>query len=334
MSDSERIMRPTNQAVYQSTAISRSAHDLSVQGRRLLYAAASCIKLTDTEIPTVTMRLVDIARAVGLADDNGEVSGRVYEYLWDASDDLMTKLIYIRTANGGWDKFQWVHRASYDPDGPDGGTFTIRFSDEVKEYLLGIRNSFSVFMLRDIGKLQGKYALRIFELVIANQGFAGEGGNKKGEWYVDLLFADFRRMLCLGPNEYKLTYDFRRWVVDSPVREINAADLGIRIECDYDTHRVGRSLRGVRLLVKQVERDEPKPVSPATLLEMDEAEVIARYPDRYAELVRQAAAAPQLFGPGIRLDPENEALRILLEEVKDADAKAKPKRGRPRKATT
>ena len=103
---------------------------------------------------------------------------------------------------------------------------TLVFNDEIKGYLLGLRDHFTVFSLGDVGRLQARGA-RYFEWILANQGFEGTGGNRKGEWFVDIEFSALRTMFMIAPSEYKRTSNFRMRVVDDPIREINDADLGI-----------------------------------------------------------------------------------------------------------
>lgn len=305
--------------VVQAHEISRSAYALTVPERRLLYVAMSQVNIKGDELPVVEMKTGDVLKALGLGDSKFR-----YEEIRAACQNLRGQVLNMDKPGGGWIVYGWVDYAEWD-EAKD--TLSIKLCDKLSPFVLDLKGRFSVLALSDIAKLQGKYSLRIWELVLANQGHAGKGGNAPGEWFVQLHFSTLRAMFKIDPKDYKATYDLRRWVIDNPVREINEADLGLRIECEYDSMRHGRTLLGVVLRCRMVERDEPRPVSPATQTETDEAALRARHPEKYEEILAAVRAEPPL--PGISLDPETEAIRRL-----DAwEKSARPKRGRPRKAS-
>jgi len=266
-------------------------------------------------IAKVEMNVGDIVRALGLSD-----AGPRYEEVRAAVRGLMGQVLDIDTTDG-WVQFHWVDVARYIKS---RDSIQLRVSDELLPHVLDIKDMWRIISLGDMTQLQGKHSFRIFELVMADRGFAGKGGNRPGEWFTDLDFGDLRTLLRIKPEEYKLTPDFRKRIVDGPVREINDAGLGLRIECDYETFRRGRSLRGVRLNCKLLKAGDPRPVAPATKAEREEEDLAEKYPERYAQLLKEARAQKAL--PGLKLSPETDALRLLAAEVKGKKA-ALPKRG-------
>ncbi len=281
MAKSKQIAPTAADQVFQSHKISRAAYDLPVMARRLVYVAMAQVRPTDESLPVIEMSVGAVVRALGLSDQ-----GNRYEEVRAAVRILMGSVLEIETTTG-WSMRHWVDKADYVKK---TDTLQIKISDELREDVLECQRLFSIFALADVGRLQGKYSLRLFEIVMSRKGQEGTQGNKAGHWYADLEFSNLRALFKIGPSEYALTRDFRLRVIDGPVREINEAGLGLRIECDYDKFRIGRCLIGVRLNCRSIARDEPRPVSPATKSEMDDEALIAGHQEQFDLFLKRELA--------------------------------------------
>lgn len=312
---------PTDYVV-QAHEISRAAYMMSLPERRLLYVAMSQVNTGGEELPVVEMKTGDVIRALGLPD-----SAYRYQEIREAAQALRSQVLTMDKTDGGWIVYGWVDYAEWDASRDVIG---IKLCDKLKPYVLDIQAHFSLLYLKDIAQLQGKYALRLWEMVMSKQGHAGKAGNKAKEWYVPLYFHWLRTVFKIGPNEYKATKDLRRWVVDNPVREINEADMGLRIECDYGPPmRVGRKLLGVTLRCRLIDRKEPRPVNPATQTEaeQDALEPLAvQHPARFEAILKALKAQPAL--PGYELDPDTQRQRALEQLAEELKAPPTPRRKR------
>lgn len=291
--------------VLQSNQISRAAYTMPLMQRRLLHLVMAQVQIHNDSLGVVEMKVGDIVRALRLGDQ-----GNRYEDVRLAAKALVEQVLDVDTPDG-WQIYPWVNLAAYIKA---RDVVQFRLSEELLPYIRDVQALYQTIAIADMSALQGKHSFRIFELVMANRGFMGTGGNRPGEWYTDLEFDTLRTLLKIKPNEYKLTADLRKYVVDAPVREINEAGIGLRVECDYDTLRRGRRLLGVRLKCKLLKKSDPRPVTPATKQEDEEERLKEKYPERYAELLAEAKKQRAL--PGLKLDPELEALRRLAEEAK------------------
>lgn len=298
--------------VLQSHQISRAAYTMPLMQRRLLHLVMAQVQIHDDSLGVVEMKVGDIMRALRFGDQ-----GNRYEDVRLAAKALVEQVLDVDTPEG-WQIYPWVTLASYIKS---RDVVQFHLAEELLPYIRDVQNLYQTIAISDMTALQGKHSFRIFELVMANRGFAGRGGNKPGEWYVDLEFATLRTLLKIRPEEYKVVGNFRARVIDGPVREINEAGIGLRIECDYDTLRRGRQLLGVRLNCKLLKRRDPRPVTPATKEEDEEEQLVAKYPKRYEEMLAEAKRQRPL--PGLKLSPETEALRRLAEEIKKKGAKKK-----------
>lgn len=291
--------------VLQANQISRAAYSMPLMQRRLLHLIMAQVQIHDSKMAVVEMKVGDIVRALHLGEQ-----GNRYEEVRLAAKALVGQVLDVDTEEG-WQIYPWVTLAELVKS---RDVVQFRLAEELLPYVRDVQELYQTIAIADMTALQGKHAFRIFELVMANRGFAGRGGNQPGTWYVDLEFETLRTLLKIGPDEYKVVGNLRARVIDGPVREINEAGIGLRIECDYDTLRRGRRLLGVRLKCKLLKRTDPRPVTPATKAEAEEDRLIEEYPERYAELLAEESKQRPL--PGISLSSEMRALGRLAAEVK------------------
>ena len=173
-----------------------------------------------------------------------------------------------------------------------------------------------------MGKIQGRYAIRFYELALSYAGFEGRDGNSRGEWYFEHTLDEIRALFQIDPKKYKQTKEFKRNIIDNPIEEINAAGIGLRIEPKYN--RKGKWLVGVRFNCRWVKRDEPLPVTPATETAKESEQLRAAFPEEFekykAEYIAQKQAQPGLFAErqdSIELVAEVDAYEKLREAHPD-----------------
>jgi plasmid replication initiation protein len=308
--------------VLQAHAISRSAYKMPIMQRRLLHLAMAHVQIVGEAVETIEMTVGDVVRALGMSDQ-----GNRYEEIRAAAKGLMEHVLDVDTSEG-WVMYHWVDKARYIKS---RDVIQLKLSDELTPYVLEVKDLWRIIPIRDLSTLQGKHSFRLFELVMADRGFAGKGGNRVNEWFTDLDFGDLRALLKIKPDEYKDTNNFRRKVIDAPIREINEAGMGIRIECDYDKFRRRRQLLGVRLKCRLLKVDEARSVGPATKTELEEIDIQTQYPERYAELLKLELAQPELYGANYAGSPESRAIIALEKELRNPPAPKK--RGKAAKKT-
>lgn len=268
----------------QPHEISRAAYLLPVMQRRLLHLVMCQVQRLGDADPVIEMDVGDVVRALGM--DDGSKS---YETIRAATRGLMQYVLDLNT-DDGWVQYHWIERSTLSTK---RNKMTIKIDSEMVPHLLDLGQLWTKIPIADLTKLQGKYAFRLFELVMANRGFAGRGGNKPGEWFTDLEFADLRARLKMAPSEYPRTGDFRTRVIDAPLREINEAGLGLVLSTDYDFFRRGRTLRGVRILAHLLRDDEPRNVTP-TPEDTEFDELVRLNQKLYDKLLEEEP--PDMFG--------------------------------------
>jgi plasmid replication initiation protein len=298
--------------VLQSNQISRAAYSMPLMQRRLLHLVMAQAQIHGDKVAVVEMKVGDIVRALRLGEQ-----GNRYEEVRLAAKALVGQVLDVDTPDG-WKVYPWVTLAELVKS---RDVVQFRLAEEMLPYVRDVQDLYQTIAIADMSALQGKHSFRIFELIMANRGFAGRGGNAPGTWYVDLEFDTLRTLLKIKPTEYKQTSDLRKKVVDGPVREINEAGIGLRVECDYDTLRRGRRLLGVRLKCKLLKKSDPRPVTPATREEAEEEELIAHNQKLFDRLL--ADEPGDMFGGELaRIGNAFQKLR------KPPDCKPVPKKGK------
>lgn len=268
--------------IRQAHQISRAAYILPPTQKQLLTLIVAQVQIRNNGFELLEVGLSDLLAALEIDDSHSE-------FLRAHVKGLVGEVLEIETEEE-WVVHQWVSTARYIKSRK---VFQFKLHEELLPYVCEVKDFWSKIALADLNKLQSKYSIRLYELVMAAKGFEGQGGNKPGEWFVDLDLAELRVMFKIGPGEYSRTGNFRTNVIDLPIQEINKAGIGITIKADYDRFRRGRSLLGVRLLVKSTRPGEPRNVTP-TQEEEDEAALIALNQELYDQLLKDEP--PDMFG--------------------------------------
>lgn len=199
-----------NLEVWQSNALVEASHSMTLNEKRLIYAAAA---LHNPRVPMpsrnrIRLHVDDFADIFGLASSN-----QIYEALAVAAKRLFNRRIRtIRDSPRGKGRkiiedMRWVGYAKYDEG---EGTVTLGFSPEVAPYLTLIHNEFTRFKLKVIGNIGSYYGLRLYEICCQYR--------SAGERTISL--EKLREMLDLG-DKYADIKNLRVRVLDPALAEIN-----------------------------------------------------------------------------------------------------------------
>lgn len=275
-----------------SHQLNRAAFRLPLMQARVLQVVLSQLRPTDTSFPTVEMSVGDILRALSLED-------RTYyrEEIRAATKGLMGHVIDAETPDG-WIQFHFVDRARFIKT---RDAIQIRLSEEISDLVLDLKGLFSMVSNEEFARLTSEYAIRIFQLVSSWKDKAGKDGNAPGAWWWDTDFDSLRRLMKVPVGTYSGrngTNAFKVKVIENPVKEINAADLGLFISTEYKKR--GRSIVGIRFHCRLTSKAKPIGKVPS---EPDKAILKRRATKRWQELFRLIQAQLELRGMP-ELDPE------------------------------
>lgn len=183
--------------------IQKGRHELSLQEQRCVLYAISKIKPEDTVFQEYTFELADFYKLCGLQGDS-------YTELKAILLGLKQKTWWVETAPDIESTVSWFNKVRTNKK---SGTVTVRFDDDMMPYLLEVTNQnkyFTHYRLKYILPMKSQYAIRLYELLKSYQ-------RNNIEWFFEIDPLK-KQLNC---ENYKDFYDFRRWVLDPAVAEIN-----------------------------------------------------------------------------------------------------------------
>lgn len=315
MQRSEVCIPTKDDYAVQSHQISRAAYTMPVMARRLIYLAMAQTRPDDEGFMDVPMAVGDVVRALELDD-----GAKSYQAIRDAARTCAKWILEIEHPRGGWELFGWLSYARYETD---GDRVVLRLNDALRPYILGLQRAYASLAIADIARIQGRHALRWYELVMTREGQA----DAQGHWWYEVTIDELRHLLGVGVNEYRRTDSLRRNLIDLAITEINAAGLGLHLKAEYV--RKGRVLSGVRVHAQRVRRGDPRPVDPPTPEEAADDALIARHQERYDAILADVRSQQPL--PGMDwISPEMRDMAHRAEALTRLKAEL-PKRGKGQK---
>ena len=157
--------------------------------------------------------------------------------------------IELNYANGGFELNHIYQVLRYVPQ--EG--LHIKFDDMMRPYILDLFNKqYTSYKVKEIFALQSEYAWRIMELLQSQNGYLKQG---KEKIYKKMSIQDLR--FCLNAVDvYKGRMDnFRRFVLDQPIEEINEKT---KYHVWYETSKQGRRIAEVTIFMELKNKEEEK----------------------------------------------------------------------------
>lgn len=168
-----------------------------------------------------------------------------YQALKDACNNLFERQFsYIETnTKGNMEvvRSRWVSEIRYIDN---EASVKLIFSPTVSPLITLLEKNFASYELEQVAQLNSKYAVRLYEVVIA---WRSTGKTPM------IAIDELRNRLGVLDNEYTVTADFKRWALDKPIKQINEKT---EINLSYEQHKNGRKIVGFTFTVKQ--KSKPK----------------------------------------------------------------------------
>lgn len=222
--------------VYNDTHYTVMANDIvkgkqamSLQEARIIRLLVTQVVKEDKDLKTYTCRIQDLADFLGIK------SPTLYRDIQNICSNLLKQTVSVGTGNSKqpWEEFQWIQLAKYDGN----GNLTLMLSNQIKEHVIELNKYFTQYQFKEILNMKSFYAIRLYELIKCEDGFARE--NKPvHEFSISYL----REYFCCEKKHEKIS-DFKKFVIETAVREINKkSDIWICVEYI----KRGRSISSVK----------------------------------------------------------------------------------------
>jgi plasmid replication initiation protein len=236
----------TPRYVLQHNAISRSIQNLSPTAKKLTAMAMALIP-PDLSSLSAAFTFPEFCKALGMP-----AGGETYKIFKEAVNECMHCIITIETPVNSKGKKEWEHFPwfSYSRYSETTSKAIMTFSPVLAAVLLDLKRTYAKIDLQDMGKLQSGYALRFLELGNSYSYLKGRDGNQDNMWYFIYSVEELRKMLSVPAGSYPATSDFRKKVIEYPLKELNGAGIGLEITTE--SIKQGRKLTGIQFNCKKV----------------------------------------------------------------------------------
>jgi len=164
-----------------------------------------------------------------------------YKVLKEASKSLFDRYVTYHDQNPktGKDRSfhcRWVDKIGYEAQ---SGTIFLRFTQDIVPLITRLEENFTKYELQQVAKLTSSYAIRLYELLIQ--------WRSTGKTPVFDLH-EFRQQLGVGVNQYKTMSNFKTYVLEFALEQVNELT---DITAKYSQHKKGREISGFHFVFKQ-----------------------------------------------------------------------------------
>ena len=231
-------MNGETRLVVKDNALIEASFNLSLVEQRLMLLAIVEAREIDKLTPDTPIQV----RATAYTKQFKVDESNAYSQLASASDTLFNRQFsYVDRSGKVVSKRRWIIGIDFIKN---NGKVVIYLSKEVISMISRLEANFTQYLLEQVSDFKSKHSIRLYELLIKYRDIET---SKKFE------IAELRSKLGLENDEYKVTADFKKRVLDVAIKEINdKADIQIK----YEQFKEGRTIS--HILFKFIKKKETK----------------------------------------------------------------------------
>ena len=216
--------------VKNNDLIQKSRYSLGTQEQKIILYLISKIQPDDDKLKLYEFKITEFCEVCGIEKD----SGQNYASLRNAIQNLSDKSMWVTINDHGRQTLvRWIEKPYIDPH---SGTIEIKLDEDLKPYLLQLKENFTQYSYLYILAMRSKYSIRLFEILRSYMNLR--------KWTVDL--DDLR--VRLSAESYSRNFDFVRKVIDTALVEINKYS-DITVTPKYI--KKGRKVNQIEFTIKQ-----------------------------------------------------------------------------------
>lgn len=212
--------------------IQKSRFNMTLQQQKMILFLISQVTPFDEDFKVYEFSIQEFCRVCGL----DVASGKNYQDIKQCIKDVADKSVWVSVNGNEETLLRWIEKPYINSK---SGVIKIRLDEDMKPYLLQLKENFTQYELIYTLYFKSKYTIRLYELV-------------KSIHYQEL--EEYRRVLtldelrkALGGENYTEYRDFKRRVLDVAVKEINEYSDK---EVSYTTIKKGKSVTAIELVIK------------------------------------------------------------------------------------
>ena len=216
--------------VVKDNALINASYNLELTEQRLILLAIITARETGQGITATSKMQIHASDYAERFNVTKEAS---YDALKNAVNNLFERKFSFKEQGDSNEeiviKSRWISQIAYLPH---IATLEVIFSPAVVPLITRVEKHFTSYQLKQVSQLTSKYAVRLYELLIAWRDI--------GKTPI-LEINNFREKIGLEETEYKMMSDFKRRVLEPAIEQINKQT---DITVGYEQHKKGRVVVG------------------------------------------------------------------------------------------
>jgi len=210
--------------------IQKTRFDLTLVEQKLILHVIQMIEPKDDDFKTYRFSIKDYCKICQISDR----SGKNYSIIKSSLKKISDKSFWMEREDGSEVLMRWIDKVVIDHK---KDIIDIKLDKELKPHLLQLKHFFTKYNYLYVMTMKSQYSIRLYEILKSYE-------NVQGIIYeVDEL----RKVLNLADDTLPRWVDFKRFVIEQAIKEINKlTDITIT----YDTIKKGRSVFEVVFNIK------------------------------------------------------------------------------------
>lgn len=231
-----------NDLVVKDNALINASYNLEVTEQRLILLSIIRARETGQGISSDSKLEIHASDYASRFDVTKEAA---YNALKNAVNNLFERKFSFKEIHKDTNKeivvkSRWVSRIAYVDD---LATLEVTFAPDVVPLITRLEKHFTSYQLKQVAQLTSKYAIRLYEFLIA--------WRDVGKTPV-ISLSEFREKLGLEMNEYQKMVNFKSRVLEPAIKQINElTDIHVK----YEQYKTGRFISGLSFTFKHKKID-------------------------------------------------------------------------------
>lgn len=216
-----------NYLVTKANTLITSSYDLSLEEQRIILTLASMVQPTDEDFKPYRFKISEFMELLGVE------SRAKYSMIPKITKGLLQKVLEIKQ-NDKLIQVAWLSSAEYQKG---TGYVELEFSPKLKPFMLGLKEFYTSYKLKNVLELKGKYSIRMYEILKSNE------FKKTAEIQIDEL----REILKANTGSYKIYQNFKNRIINHAQKELKEKT---DISFEYDEIKTGRKVTSLKFHIK------------------------------------------------------------------------------------
>lgn len=204
----------------------RSRYELSALEQKALNFMISQIKPDDDLMTEKKFNIKDFCLVCGIDADGGAN----YKYIKNTLKNIADKSVYVPTEEGET-LIRWLSTVDINKN---SGIITYKFFERVIPFIHHLQEKFTQFELINTLAMKSQYSIRLYELLKSYESLSS----------YDVELDAFKKILSV--DKYDRYPDFRRFVLDTAIKEINEFT---DIHVEYTPVKKGRKVFTIQFCI-------------------------------------------------------------------------------------